>query len=241
MVLYDKLAKYWPLISPPSHYLEEGRIWEEAIRKRLPKPRPSLLDLGCGGGHSLAPLAKSFECRAVDLSPSMVELSKKLNPNVEHFIGDMRTVRLGRKFDVVTVNDAIGYMTTRADIMSLLQTAKVHLESGGFLVIGPDWFKETFEDNRFNSFQRSEGEVVLNLSEFSFDTDPTDDHFETVFTIIVRDDDQVETFCDRHTIGLFGYDQWKGMLEASGFEVEFEDYLTHGNGRPNKLVIGRLK
>ena len=241
MVLYDKLAKYWPIISPPSHYIAEGMIWEEAIKRRLSKPRPKLLDLGCGGGHSLAPLTKGFDCTAVDLSEEMIELSKKLNPSVEHFVGDMRSLRLGRKFDVVTVNDAIGYMTTKVDMMSLLETAKVHLEPNGLLVMGPDWFKETFKDNTFNSFQRMESNVVLNLSEFSFDADKTDDHFETVFSIIVRDAGKVETFTDRHTIGLFGYDQWTEMLENSGFEVEFEDYLIHGNGRPNKLVIGRLK
>ena len=43
----------------------------------------------------------------VDLSAKMLEVSRRLNPDCEHLQGDMRTVRLGRTFDVVFVHDAI--------------------------------------------------------------------------------------------------------------------------------------
>jgi len=46
----------------------------------------------------------------VDKSPGMLEVSRALNPECEHVEGDMRTVRLGREFDLVFVHDAVAYM-----------------------------------------------------------------------------------------------------------------------------------
>jgi hypothetical protein len=37
----------------------------------------------------------------------MLEVSRRLNPDCEHPPGDIRSVRLGRTFDVVFVHDAI--------------------------------------------------------------------------------------------------------------------------------------
>jgi len=44
----------------------------------------------------------------------MLELSRTINPEAEHILGDMRTLRLGRTFDAVLIHDAICYMTTEA-------------------------------------------------------------------------------------------------------------------------------
>ncbi len=241
MVLYKELARYWPIISPPDHYTAEGEIWGNAIRSRTTVEHPTALDLGCGGGHSLAPLTDYLTATAVDISEEMLELSKKLNPGVDHFIGDMRTLRLGKVFDVVLVNDAVGYMTTMDDLEALFETAKAHLGSGGLLVLGPDYFRETFVDNHFNCFQRVGGGIVLNMAEFYFDPDPDDTSFECVFNLIIREGADVKTYFDRHKFGLFSYNQWKQALESKGFNVEFVDYLTHGKDKPAKLVIGTLK
>ena len=46
----------------------------------------------------------------------MLALSATLNPECEHLEGDMRTLRLGRTFDVVFIHDAISYLTTEDDL-----------------------------------------------------------------------------------------------------------------------------
>jgi len=35
----------------------------------------------------------------------MLELSRTINPELEHLVGDMRTIRLGRTFDAVLIHD----------------------------------------------------------------------------------------------------------------------------------------
>ena len=105
---------------------------ERPLRKHLGPGRHRLLELGVGGGHNLSHLTSEFDAAAVDLSPQMLELSRRLNPTVEHHLGDMRTVRLpGQVFDAVLIHDAICYMQTEDDLRAAFATARVHLRPGG--------------------------------------------------------------------------------------------------------------
>jgi trans-aconitate methyltransferase len=60
----------------------------------------------------------------VDLSEEMLVVSRRLNPECEHLLGDMRTLRLGRSFDAVFVHDAIDYMTTEADLRRAVRSPR---------------------------------------------------------------------------------------------------------------------
>ena len=74
----------------------------------------------------------------------MLTLSQGLNPGCEHVLGDMRTVRLGRTFDIVFVHDAIAYMVTETDLVDCLGTAFAHLRPGGVALFVPDHTRESF-------------------------------------------------------------------------------------------------
>lgn len=63
----------------------------------------------------------------------MLDLSKKSNPECEHILGDMRTLRLNRTFDAVFVHDAICYMRTREDLRAAIETAFVHLRMNSYI------------------------------------------------------------------------------------------------------------
>ena len=108
--LYKDLAHLWPLLDPPEEYTEEASFWRQAIREKLGPGRHEVLELGVGGGHLLSHLTGDVQATAVDISPQMLAHSKALNPGVEHHLGDMRSVRLGRKFQAVLIHDAISYL-----------------------------------------------------------------------------------------------------------------------------------
>ena len=101
--LYNELAFLWPIISPPSEYIDEAAVFRDIVHEILGPGHHSLLELGVGGGHNLSHLTPDFDCVAVDLSPEMTALSEQLNPGIEHHVGDMRDIRLNRKFDSVLV------------------------------------------------------------------------------------------------------------------------------------------
>ncbi|HXV44610.1 MAG TPA: hypothetical protein VEC96_16235 [Anaerolineae bacterium] len=58
--LYDELALWWPLLSPPEDYVDEADFFEEVFLESGLPPSPALLELGCGGGSNAFHLKKLF-------------------------------------------------------------------------------------------------------------------------------------------------------------------------------------
>ncbi len=166
-----------------------------------------------------------------DLSPAMLELSRTINPEAEHVVGDMRTLRLGRTFDAVLIHDAIGYLTTEADLRAGLQTAFLHLRPGGAAIFLPDDIREGFEpgtdhggDDDPPQPDGRPGRGVRYL-EWTTDPDPTDSTYQVDYALLLRHaDGHVEVRHDRHLEGVFPRQVWLDLLAEVGFEAtEIED------------------
>ena len=114
--LYGELTPWYRLIDPPADHEEECDSFAEVLVDAIdPAPR-TLLELGAGAGHNAVWLKRRFACTLSDIAEPMLALSRELNPECEHVLGDMRSLRLGRQFDAVLVHDAIVYMVTEADL-----------------------------------------------------------------------------------------------------------------------------
>lgn len=235
--LYTDLAHLWPLMSPPEDYADEGDCWRGELRKRLGPGRARILELGTGGGHLLHHIADGFEATAVDLSEGMLAHSRRLNPDVTHHVGDMRTVRLGETFDAVLIHDAISYMTTEDDLRAAFATARAHLRPGGLFLTAPDDYVETFTPpDVWHETQRS-GEAELTFVEYSWDPDPSDTRIETVYVFFFQENGALRVEVDRHTFGLFPVSTWERLLIESGFKAERIDYPHSENGSEAYLWI----
>jgi len=240
--LYSDLARLWPLVSPPERYEQEARYWREALRRELGPGRHEILELGVGGGHNLSHLTGDFQATAVDLSERMLANSIRLNPGVEHLVGDMRTVRLGKKFKAVLIHDAISYMLTRDDLGAAFTTAAAHLEPGGVFITAPDYFRETFHGPWVRHSTHSDGETELTFIEYSHDPDPADTTVETIMFYLIREGGALRIEQDRHITGLFPKADWIRLMEEAGFEVgEIETDLGEDPRYPCLLLIGVLK
>ena len=100
-------------MSAPEDYAEEADIYAGLLEEACDGSIETLLELGSGGGNNAVHMKERFgQLVLTDISPGMVEVSRNLNPECDHRIGDMRTVRLDRTFDAIFVHDAICYMTT---------------------------------------------------------------------------------------------------------------------------------
>ena len=113
--LYQDLAVWWPLISPPEEYAAEAAFAAKAFGLAS-GPVREVLDLGSGGGHNARHLRERFSMTLADLSEPMLAVSRRLNPGCAHVAGDMRSLRLGRTYDAVLVHDAVDYMTSEAEL-----------------------------------------------------------------------------------------------------------------------------
>ncbi len=72
--LYGALAPWFHLLTPPSEYADEA-AW-------------------CGNTSSH--LRRDLRLTLTDLSTEMLDLSRIINPDIEHVVGDMRRLRLDR-------------------------------------------------------------------------------------------------------------------------------------------------
>ncbi len=158
-----------------------------------------------------------------DLSPQMLEMSRALNPECEHLVGDMHTLRLGRTFDGVFIRDAIDYMTTREDLRLALETASVHCVPGGLALLVPDHVRETFEpstDHGGHDGSDGDGRAMRYL-EWTYDSDESDTIYTVDYAFLLREEDgETRVVHDRHICGVFPRAEWMGLLGEVGFEAE---------------------
>ena len=215
--MYDELASWWPLLSPPSDYVEEAAFYARTLAAACEGPLRSVLELGSGGGNNASHLKSRFEMVLVEPSAGMRAVSRALNPDCEHVDGDMRSVRLGRRFDAVLVHDAVCYMTTESDLRMTIETAFLHCRPGGAALFAPDFVRENFRPSTDHG--GSDGDARgLRYLEWTWDPDPSDTTYVVDYAFLLRTGDKaVHAEHDRHIEGLFARADWIRLLEQAGF------------------------
>jgi SAM-dependent methyltransferase len=234
--LYDELASWWPLMSSPAEYVEEAAFYAEAMAAACDGPLRTVVELGSGGGNNASHLKARFEMTLVEPSAGMRAVSFALNPECEHLEGDMRTVRLERRFDAVFVHDAVCYMASLADLRMAMETAFVHCRPGGVALFAPDHVRETFRPSADHGGEDNETHGLRYL-EWTWDPDPTDDTYLVDYAYLLRTPDQaVRVEHDRHVEGLFGRADWLHLLSDVGFEARVLPF-DHSELEPGSYEI----
>jgi SAM-dependent methyltransferase len=219
--LYTELAAWWPLLSPVSDYTEEAAFFWQVMGDAGLLPESSLLELGSGGGCNAFHLKDHFaHMTLTDISPQMLAISRKINPQCEHLARDMRTLRLDRAFDVVLIHDAIDYMLTLEDLRQALETAAVHCKPQGLALFVPDYVRETFQPSTNHGGMDGDTRSLRYL-EWTYDPDERDSTYITEFAYLLREANQVTQIeHDKHICGLFGRADWLQLLNEVGFHAE---------------------
>jgi SAM-dependent methyltransferase len=219
--LYGELAPWFHLLTSPEQedYAEEAALVLGLLREHADGPLETMLELGSGGGNMASHLKRDLRLTLTDLSPPMLEESARINPEAEHLVGDMRTLRLERTFDSVLIHDAISYLVTEADLRAAFETAFVHLRPGGAAVFAPDNVSEAFEQGTKEGGHDGRDGRALRYLEWTTDPDPTDTSYHVDFAMLLRDaDGSVTVRHDLHELGIFPRQKWLDLLAGVGFE-----------------------
>ncbi len=230
--LYDDLADWWPVISPPSEYAEEATLYVDTIRAAARGPVREVLELGSGGGNNASHMKHAFAMTLVEPADRMRGLSRALNPECEHVSGDMRDVRLGRAFDAVFVHDAVMYMTTEDDLRAALATVAAHLAPGGVALVTPDATAETFREATEHGGGEDAGGRAARYLEWTLPPAPGGTSFEAHYAFLLREPDgTMRAAHDVHREGLFPRATWLRLFGEVGLAasraprtIEGEEY-----------------
>jgi SAM-dependent methyltransferase len=218
--LYEELAGWWHLFSPPSHYIEEAEdLLPELLAAPDAAPR-TLLELGAGAGSLAYHLKEHLDLTLTDRSPEMLEVSRKVNSECTHLLGDMRTLDLGKTFDLVLVHDSIMYATNEDALKAVLATAYRHLRPGGAAVFVPDYVLETFKATTKTGGEDGSDGCGLRYVQWTWDPESTDHLYDVAWAFLRREaDGSVRIDGDHHQFGLFPRDGWLAAMQGVGFEA----------------------
>ncbi|MGM0652611.1 MAG: class I SAM-dependent DNA methyltransferase [Bacillota bacterium] len=241
---YNELAWIEGILAPPEKHEEEALTYVEAIKKRIPDRTINMLHLGCGaGGHDFH-FKRYFSVTGVDISDGMLDLAKGKNPEITYTKGDMRTVDLGRKFDVVAIPDSIMYMTTLQDLEKAIKNAACHLKTGGILLVVAH-MKEDFRANNF-SYTGEKGSIHVTVFENNYIVDGST--YEAVFVCLIRDHGELRVCHEVHTLGLFSYSQWMAIFEECQLKIDqinmehlYDQYLLEKGAYKLRLIFGNKR
>ena len=239
MRIYGDLAPWFHLLTAPADYAAEATRYRTLIHEEVPDAR-TLLELGSGGGNNASHLKEHFTCTLSDLSPQMLTLSRALNADCEHVLGDMRTLRLGRTFDAVFVHDAVMYLTTEDDLRACMETAFAHTRPGGVALFVPDCTRETFEPGTEHGGHDGEDGRALRHLEWTHAPDPGATSFATDHVVVFSEPGaEPRVVHDRHVYGLFPEHTWLHLLEGAGFTARGVPGDPDDEESPQPVFLGR--
>jgi hypothetical protein len=227
--LYRDLAPWFHLLTAPEDYKEEAEFYIRVLKETSLIPVKNILEMGSGGGNNAFHMKSRFKMTLTDISQYIMKVSKKINPECEHLLGDMRSLRLRRQFDAVFVQDAIDYMITETDLFKTFRTAFIHCKAGGAALFCPDYVRETFSEST-ETGGHDDGERGLRYMDWAWDPDKNGKSFISHFIIIMREGNKVEYRTDEHNCGLFPKQIWLDLVTKAGFKdvkaVQYPDSLT---------------
>ena len=228
--MFSRSAHLYDLIyTSKKDYAAESRRLAEHVRTLRPDAR-TLLDVGCGTGeHARWLTGEGFEVEGVDLDEGLLARAREKNPHVPFHAGDMRSVRLGRRFDVVTcLFSAIGYVGDAEGLAAAMDTFRAHVPAGGLVVVEPWLTPDVIQDGRVDALvAEGEGVTVCRMSRIRRDgrVSRLDFHY------LVGTPQGIEHATEVHEAALFTRAEMEAAFDAAGFSrVDFDEEGLMGRG-----------
>lgn len=227
--LYTELAPWWALLSPPDAYEADAQLVDALLCQALGRRPASLLELGCGSGTLASWLPESVALVLSDLSPEMLALAGERCPRAERVAGDLRALRLERRFEAVLIHDALMYLQSEAELAAALETARAHLVPGGALLLMPDFTRESWYPGTDAGGGEDESGRGVRLLEWRWGLEEHGPQFHVDMALLLREaDGSVRAVHDQHTMAAFSSETWWAALEAAGFRPVAADLMALG-------------
>jgi SAM-dependent methyltransferase len=218
-------------------YASECDLLERLFKRYSPRPVTAILDLGCGTGeHAVALAQRGYDLVGADKSLDMLrvarEKAQRSGLEVPFHEGDVRSLRLGKRFDATLLMFAVlGYQVENQDVLDALTTVRSHLDDDGLLIFDV-WYGPAVlsmrPDVRFSETHAS-GVTILRKSSGTLDTFRHTCHVD-IHVRELADNDVVREVREQHSVRFFFAQELNLFLTCAGFSLlrlgafpEFDD------------------
>jgi|GEM_PF-49894 SAM-dependent methyltransferase len=236
--VFGAYSTYYDLLYRDKDYAAEASYVHTLIQQHQPRSA-SILDLGCGTGrHALLLAEQGYQIVGIDGSPEMLERAKTQlaastpaevgrrtsSGQAPEFVqGDIRSARIGQKFDVViSLFHVMSYHVTNEDLRAAFDTAKAHVKPGGLFVfdcwygpavlsIRPSVRIRRFEDERISVIRLAEPVLHANGN-----------WVEVNYQVLIKDklSGSLDELRETHRMRYLFVPEVAAFAEAAGFRVE---------------------
>ena len=233
---YERAAEFYDLLyDQEKDYAAEAAFIAGLIRESHPGAA-TVLDVGCGTGrHARGLLDAGLEVDGVDLEAAFVEVARRRCPEGTFTVGDMTTLDLPGRYDVVAcLFSSIGYAVTEPTLRATLARLRTHLNPGGILLVDP-WFEPGQLTHGWTMALTGHDErgTVCRMSRTGLEGDVSRLEFE----YLIGTPDGIERRSEVHELGLFTQTQMEAAFHATGMEVERQPEVLGTRG----IYLGRAR
>ena len=222
--VFDSYAAYYDLLYKDKDYkLEVNYILK--LLKKYKLHSGDILELGCGTGKHATYLSNfGFNLHGIDFSESMIDIANSQSKleNTTFEIGDVRTYRVDRLFDVViSLFHVASYQSSNSDLQDMFLTASSHLIPGGIFIFdfwyGPGVLSDLpsvrikrMNNKNIDVKRVAEPEIRCNenIVDVNYNIEVTD-----------KNNGQTSFFSERHSMRYLFLPELTSMLEDLNVEI----------------------
>lgn len=223
---FSGIASFYDALYGDKDYDAECDFVEQLFAWHASQPIKEVLDVGCGTGGHLLPLARrGYRVTGVDCSPEMLAAAQQKAEadglTVDFQVGDVRELRLERTFDAaISMFAVLSYLTSLDDLLAAFGAVRQHLEPGGLFLFdvwfGPGVLTER-PTERSKVVQRG-NERIIRLAH------PELDLMAQVVAVDykvlhLRGDHLLSETDEQHRMRFFAPQELHHLLQATGFNL----------------------
>ncbi len=234
MTAFGNYSYYYDLLYRDKDYVAESNYIDNLIQ-RFAYASGDILDLGCGTArHAILLAHKGYKIEGVEISTSMIDVAREnivsANLHLSVHLGDVRTIRLRKKFNVVvSLFHVMSYQTGNNDLLSAFRTAYQHLNPGGLFIFDCWYGPAAITDKpkiRIKNVEDSNIQITRRADPVF---KPTLNVVEVNFTMVVTEKTtgRMEEIHETHPMRYLFTPEIDILLAQAGFElIHSEEWLT---------------
>lgn len=225
--MFTKTAEYYDALYQFKDYRAACKKLHQIIQENNPGAK-SILDIACGTGKHLEILKELYTTEGLDLNKDILEVARKRCPDVLFHEADMTDFQLSRKFDVVIcLFSSIAYVQTLENLFRAITCMANHLNPNGLLVIEPWITPENYWTDKLTANFSDQPNLKISWMYISRRKGLT-----SVLDIqyMVGTPAGVETFSEKHILGLWTDKEYKQAILNGGINPIFDTQGLFGRG-----------